>query len=239
MSFWNLLLSFCAGALTILSPCVLPLVPVVVVGAQVQDARAPFALAFGLAATFGTVGGFVASLGVDFGESPYLREIAAIAILAIGVILFLPACGERFALAVAPLQRLGTRLQNRLPQSGLAAQIAAGALLALIWAPCAGPTLAAAVALAARSGKLSIAMLSMGLYTLGAAGALLAIGFGFGQIAGLRRVAALRAGAAARSLLGGAFSLVGLLVLTGADHWLEAVAIAGMPDWLARAASGL
>lgn len=234
MSLWTLPLSFGAGVLTILSPCVLPLVPVVVAGARAQDPRAPLALAAGLAATFALVGGSLASLGVDFGDGPYLRAIAAVLILLVGLVLLVPALGHRFEAALAPLQELGGALQSRLPQSGLLGQAAAGALLALLWAPCAGPTLAAAFVLAARGGSLPFAMLSMGVFALGAAGALLALGYGLGRLAGARRGAALAAGAGARFALGGAFVLVALLILTGADHWLESLVLAHTPDWLTR-----
>lgn len=234
MSLWTLPLSFGAGVLTILSPCVLPLVPVVVAGARAQDPRAPLALAAGLAATFAIVGGFLASLGVDFGGAPYVREIAAVLILLVGLALLFPQFADRMEVALTPLQRLGGALQSRLPQSGLLGQAAAGALLALLWAPCAGPTLAAAFILAAKGGSLPFAMLSMGVFALGAAGALLALGYGVGRLAGARRGAALATGAAARSVLGTAFGVVGLMILTGADHWLESVVLAHSPDWLTR-----
>jgi cytochrome c biogenesis protein CcdA len=234
MALWTLPLSFAAGALTILSPCVLPLVPVVVAGARAQDPRAPLALAAGLAATFGVVGGVLASLGLDFGDGPHVREIAAVAILVVGLALLFPPLGDRFEAALAPLQKIGGALQARLPQAGLIGHAAAGALLALVWAPCAGPTLAAAFILAAKGGGLPFAMLSMGVFALGAASALLAVGYGVGRLAGARRNAALATGAAARLLLGAAFSLVGALILTGGDHWLETFALAHSPGWLTR-----
>jgi cytochrome c-type biogenesis protein len=239
MSLWTLPLSFFAGALTILSPCVLPLVPVVVAGARAENPRAPLALAGGMAITFGLVGGFLASLGVDFGGSPLLRDLAAALILLVGLVLIFPALAHRLEAALAPLQRLGAFLQTKLPSSGLSGQAAAGALLALVWAPCAGPTLAAAFVLAARGGSLPFAILSMSVFALGAAGALLALGYGFGRLAGAGRRAALATGAGARLLLGGAFALVGLSILTGADHWLETVLTAHMPDALIRFAASL
>ncbi len=234
MSLWTLPLSFAAGVLTIASPCVLSLVPIVVAGARAQDPRAPLALAAGMAATFAIVGGLLASIGVDFGDGPYLREIAAVAILLVGLALLSPALGHKFAAALAPLQRLGGALENRLPRAGLLGHAAAGALLALVWAPCAGPTLAAAFLLAARGGGLPFAMLSMGVFALGAASALLALGYGVGRLAGKRRGAALATGAAARMLFGAAFCLVGALILTSWDHRLESFAVAHTPGWLTR-----
>jgi cytochrome c biogenesis protein CcdA len=239
MSLWTLPLSFLAGVLTILSPCVLPLVPVVVSGARAQDPRAPLALAAGLAATFGIVGGLLASLGVDFGGSSVLRDLAAVLILLVGLTLMLPALAHRLETALAPLQRFADILREKLPNSGLLGQAAAGALLALVWAPCAGPTLAAAFVLAAKGGSLVFAIVSMSVFALGAAGALLALGYGLGRLAGSGRRAALATGAGARLLLGGAFVLVGLLILTGSDHWLESIFVAHMPDWLNRASGSL
>ena len=239
MSLWTVPVSFFAGVLTILNPCVLPLAPVVIAGARAQDPSAPVALAAGFAATFGIVGGFLASLGVDFGEGPYLREIAAILILLVGLALLLPTLGHRVETALGPLQQLGASLQEKLPQSGLVGQALAGALLALVWAPCAGPTLAAAFVLAAQGGSLLSAMLSMAFFALGAAGALLAVGYGLGRLAGAGRAAAVATGAAARTILGAAFSVVGLMILTGADHWLEAFATRHAPDWLIRLTSSV
>ena len=61
-------LALAAGMLTIFSPCVLPLAPIVVASARARDPRGPIALGFGLAATFGIVGGVLASFGVEFGD---------------------------------------------------------------------------------------------------------------------------------------------------------------------------
>ena len=211
----------------------------VVVGARAQDSRGPLALAAGMAATFGIVGGVLASLGLDFGGSPLLRGLAAALILLIGLALLFPAVAHRLEAGLAPLQRLANFLQTRLPGSGLLGQAAAGALLALVWAPCAGPTLAAAFVLAAKGGSLAFAIVSMTIFALGAAGALLVLGYGLGRLSGSGRRAALATGAGARLLLGGAFAAVGVLILTGGDHWLETIFVAHMPDWLNRASSSL
>ncbi len=114
MPLWTLPLSFLAGVLTLLSPCVLPLVPVVVAGARAQDSRGPLALAAGMAATFGIVGGFLASLGVDFGGSPLLRGLAAALILLIGLALLFPAVAHRLEAGLAPLQRLADFAANQI-----------------------------------------------------------------------------------------------------------------------------
>ncbi len=68
---------------------------------------------------------------------------------------------------------------------------------------------------------------------------MLVLGYGLGRLSGSGRRAALATGAGARLLLGGAFAAVGVLILTGGDHWLETIFVAHMPDWLNRASSSL
>ncbi len=230
-------LALAAGMLTIVSPCVLPLAPIVLASARAQDPRGPIALALGLALTFGLVGGALASFGVEFGDSFIVRAVSAVAMIAIGAALLFPSAGEVVEARLGILGRASEKLHKRLPQAGLVGQAATGAVLALAWAPCAGPTLGAALLLAAKGGSLAGAMLTMTVYALGAAGALLAVGFVLGRFAGKARLAA--AGAAGRIALGAAFALIGAAVLTGLDHRVEAILVAAMPNWLADFATSL
>jgi cytochrome c-type biogenesis protein len=77
----------------------------------------------------------------------------------------------------------------------------------------------------------------MTVYALGAAGALLGVGYAAGRIASKARFA--WAGAGGRVALGAAFVVIGALVLTGFDHHIEAVLVAAMPDWLTAFATSL
>jgi len=128
-------------------------------------------------------------------------------------------------------------LGKRLPQAGLAGQAATGVVLALAWAPCAGPTFGAALLLAAKAGTLGAVILTMTVYALGAAGALLAAGFVLGRFSAKARLAA--AGAVGRIALGAAFALIGAAILTGLDHRVEAILVAAMPNWLTDFATSL
>jgi cytochrome c-type biogenesis protein len=230
-------LAFAAGMLTILSPCVLPLAPIVVASARAQDPRGPIALGLGLALTFGIVGGLLASFGVEFGDSGIVRAISAAIMVAIGAALVFPAVGEAIERRLGFASRAADALSARLPKAGLVGQAAAGVVLALAWAPCAGPTLGAALFLAARGGSLASAMLTMTVYAIGAAGALIALGYALGRVAGRTRFAV--AGTRGRVALGAAFALIGAAILTGLDHHVEATFVAAMPDWLTAFASSL
>jgi cytochrome c-type biogenesis protein len=230
-------LAFAAGALTIFSPCVLPLAPIVIVSAREKNPLGPLALALGLALTFGVIGGLIAASGAEIGDSPVLRGVSAAIMVAIGAALLLPRVGETLERRLAVVGRTADWIGARLPGAGLLGQAAAGVVLALAWAPCAGPTLGAALALAASGGSLGAAMALMTIYALGAAAALLAAGFVLRGVAAKARLA--WAGAAGRVVLGAAFALIGVAILTGLDHKVEAVFVAAMPDWLTSFATSL
>ena len=230
-------LALAAGMLTIFSPCVLPLAPIVVASARARDPRGPIALGFGLAATFGIVGGVLASFGVEFGDSALARAASAVIMIAIGAALLVPAIGDRIERRLGFVGRAAEVMSERLPNAGLAGQAAAGVVLAFAWAPCAGPVLGAALILAAKGGSLAGAITTMTAYALGAAGALIGLGYAAGRVTSKARFA--WAGAGGRLALGAAFAIVGAAVLTGFDHQVEAVLVAAMPDWLTAFATSL
>jgi cytochrome c biogenesis protein CcdA len=230
-------LAFAAGMLTIFSPCVLPLAPIVVAAARARDPRGPIALGFGLAATFGIVGGVLASFGVEFGDSDLARAASAVVMVAIGAALLVPAIGERIERRLGFVGRAADVMSERLPNAGLAGQAAAGVVLAFAWAPCAGPILGAALLLAAKGGSLAAAIATMTAYAVGAGSALIGAGYAAGRVASKARF--VWAGAGGRLALGAAFVLIGAAVLTGFDHHIEAVLVAAMPDWLTAFATSL
>jgi cytochrome c biogenesis protein CcdA len=237
----NLLLTlpiaFAAGMLTIFSPCILPLAPIVVASARATDPRGPIALGLGLAATFGVVGGILASFGVEFGDSVLARTGSAVIMIAIGAALLAPAIGDRIERQLGFVGRAADVVSERLTKAGLAGQAAAGVVLAFAWAPCAGPILGAALVLAAKGGSLAAAIATMTVYALGAAGALIGVGHAAGRVGSKARFA--WAGAGGRLVLGAAFLVIGAAVLTGLDHHIEGVLVAAMPDWLTAFATSL
>jgi cytochrome c-type biogenesis protein len=228
-------LAFAAGALTILSPCILPLAPIVVAAVGAEDRRGPLALAAGLAATFAVVGGTLAAFGVEFGAVAGLRDVSAAMMIAMGLILIVPALAEGLEARLAGLADLSQTLATRLPKAGLLGQAATGAVLALAWARCAAPTLGGALALAAAGGSVPAAMLTMLAYALGTASALVAIGFALGRLTATARRRTLSTGARGRLAFGAALAAVGALVVTGLDHEIEAALLAAMPDRLINA----
>jgi cytochrome c biogenesis protein CcdA len=110
-----------------------------------------------------------------------------------------------------------------------------GALLGAVWTPCAGPTLGAASLLAAQGKSLPEVAAVMLTFGVGASVPLLVVGAVSGEALRRWRGRMLSAGRSGKWLLGASALMVSLLILTGADHVLETVAVAHSPDWLIRA----
>lgn len=225
-------LAFIAGVFGILSPCVWPLVPVVTSSAAVSGRSGPVYLALGLSISFAAAGTLLTLLLVSTGMDPELfRYIAAALLISVALVLVLPALNHRITLwlsATSARFRLGGR-----PGSASApGQFGVGALLGLVWLPCVGPTLGAAIALASLGQSLSLAFVVMLAYGIGTAGVLLIAGVASGKLLSRWRPRMMSASGAGKKLLGGTLLLLGLLVLTGFDKVLEAWAVELVPSWL-------
>ena len=205
--------------------------PIVVAGAQARGPAGPLVLAAGLALTFGVVGGVLASLGFAI-DMPVVRGVSALVMVVVGAVMLIPLLDARAEQVLAPLSALAESLSDRLPAAGLLGQFAAGIVLAFAWAPCIGPTIGAAFALAASGRSLPLAMATMSTFAVGAAASLLAVGYGIGRLAAHSRTLVRRVARLGQAALGCAFVLVGALVLTGVDRALEGRFVEAMPDWL-------
>ncbi len=233
--FPTLALGALAGALSTLSPCVLPLIPIVLATAAGQHRLGPLALAAGLALSFAALGLFVATVGFAVGlDAGLFRAVGGAMLVALGAVLLLPALQARVALAAGPVGTWTEQRFGAMPGAGLGGQFGVGLLLGVVWVPCVGPTLGAASLLAARGEDLGQVAMTMLAFGLGAALPLLLLGL-------LSREALLRwrgrmfaAGTGGRRILGGALVAVGVLILTGLDKRLEASLLDFAPEWLIR-----
>ena len=228
-------LSLVAGGLSTLSPCVLPLVPILVGTAFSAHRLGPFALAAGLALSFTVVGVFVASLGSSLGIDPAaFRTVAAVLLLAFGVLLLSSRLQERFAFATSGVSGAGQSLLARFTFEGLPGQFLLGMLLGIVWSPCVGPTLGAAVTLASQGQNLAQVTLLMALFGVGAGTPLVALGLASRQAVGRIRGKLLAAGKIGKQLLGGVMLLLGFLILSGLDKAFETWVLRHAPEWLVR-----
>lgn len=224
--------SFAAGALSSLSPCVLPLLPIVVASALREHRHGPLALAAGLVLASAAAGLVLASVGFSLGlDRDAVRSAAAVLMALAGLVLFVPRLQEAVAGLLAPVAAGAGTLTGRLP-SGLAGQFVLGALLGAVWTPCTGPTLAAAVTLAARSENLGRATTVMLVFGVGAVVPLLALAYGSRCALTASRPRLATLAAIGKPAMGAALLLVGVLTLAGADKAIEAWMVARMPGWL-------
>ena len=112
----------------------------------------------------------LASVGFSIGIDPSFLRLAMAALLgAAGVVLLVPALQDRLGSLASPVAGRGQALFDRLQPSGIMGQFALGGVLGVIWSPCSGPTLGAAVGLAAQGDSIGSAAATMAAFALGAA----------------------------------------------------------------------
>ncbi len=222
-----------AGVLTMLSPCVLPLAPVLMAAAVAQHRLGPLALSAGVAGSFTLLGVLLAAFGARLGlDNEAFRIVAAVVFVALGTLLVSSRLQAAFTRLTARLTGAGDNLLTRFSFDGLGGQFALGALLGIVWTPCVGPTLGAAVTLASRGQDLGEIALLMFVFGIGASLPLLAIGV-LSRAAFTRSRGPLRVvGVWGRSVLGVLLIALGLLSLTHADRTLEAWLVDHSPAWL-------
>lgn len=226
-------LAFLAGTLSILSPCVLPLLPIVLGAAATEHRFGPLALAGGLAVSFVAIGLFFATIGFSLGlDSGVLREASAVVLVLIGVVLVIPPLQARLAVAAGPVAQWTDSRFGGLSRQGLWGQLGMGLLLGAVWSPCVGPTLGAASALAAEGRDLGQVGATMLVFGIGAALPLLLLGLVSRDVLMRQRRQLLAAGKGLKTALGVVLMSGGLLVVTGLDKRLEAVLVDASPAWL-------
>ena len=229
----SILLGLLAGVLSTLSPCVLPLLPLVVGGAASAGAAGVWLLAAGLALSFTAIGLFVATIGFAIGlDGTVFRTISAVLLAAVGLVLLSAALQRRFAVATGGVSDGGSRLLARISPQGSLGQLAVGLMLGAVWAPCVGPTLGTASMLAAQRqdlGQVATVMLAFG---LGAALPLLLIATVSRQAMLRWRGRMMQAGSAGKVAFGSVALITALFILTGTDHALETWAVVNSPAWL-------
>lgn len=228
-----MLLALLAGVLSILSPCVLPLVPVVLAGAVAEHRLAPLALAAGVALSFTAIGLFVATIGFSIGlDMTVFRTGAAILLVLVGAVLLVPRLQVGFATAAGPVSNWTQSRFGGLSPSGISGQFGVGLLLGAVWTPCVGPTLGAASIMAARGENLGMVALTMLAFGIGTALPLL-------LLSTLSREALLRwrgrmmsTASGLKMALGVLLILAGAMTLTGFDRTVQTILLDALPSWM-------
>lgn len=228
-------IAYAAGLLTALSPCVLPLLPIVVGGALQQHRAAPLLMGLGMTTAFTMGGWLIGALGPALGlDALWMHRAAAFSLIFFGLALWFEPLTRVVYRLVQPLAiRADLMAEEVRDHRSHAASFFFGGLLGLAWSPCAGPMLVSAVALVATGRDAEFGALLMGLFGLGAATPLVLAAYasraGFGRL----RDWALGHSAVLRHGFGVLAVLSGIFIATGLDKQLATWAIAILPDaWL-------
>jgi cytochrome c biogenesis protein CcdA len=226
-------LALLAGFLSTLSPCVLPIVPILLGSAMNAHRRAPLALAAGLAISYASIGTALAGAGAVLQlDSELVRRTGAALLGLFALVILSTSLQQRFAAATSGIGNAGNRLLSRLQLNGLYGQFVVGLVLGMIWSPCVGPTLGAAIVLASQGNHLAGSAVLMGLFGVGAALPIVILGY-FSRSAIMRvRGKLLQAGKAGKFALGSAMLLIAIATISGRDRRAEAWLVNHSPPWL-------
>ena len=222
------LFAFVAGILTILSPCILPVVPLIAGTASSGGGRRLAGIILGFAVTFVALTVVLASTLAAAGvTTDGLRLASALLLGLFGATLAIPRLRQWVEARLAVLASLGGRLAGRAVRPGFATGLVLGASIGLIWAPCVGPIMATVIAAAITSGPTPDAAIVALAYACGAAIPLVVVGY-----AGRRAVERLgepRRRAKATQGLGTLTLVTAVLVATGLDVPVETAVANALP----------
>jgi cytochrome c-type biogenesis protein len=225
-------LAFLAGVIGILSPCVWPLVPIIMSSAANSGHFGPLFLALGLATAFAVAGTFLSLLLLNLGLNPdVFRYVATVLLILIAFLLISKRLGEW---ASNQLSLLTSRFNTAGGDAtgSVAGQFGIGALLGLVWLPCVGPTLGAAIALASIGQDLSVAFVVMFAFGVGTAAALLSAAWFSSSLLRKIRPNMMKQPNNGKRILGVLLLALGLMVFTGLDKTFETATVNMLPDWI-------
>jgi cytochrome c biogenesis protein CcdA/thiol-disulfide isomerase/thioredoxin len=221
------LFAIVAGAGTAVTPCVLPVLPALLSASATGGRRRPLGIVTGLAVAYTVAISALAKVidGVGLADDS-VRTFAIAVLLAFGLALLVPRIGERMEALLAPLSRLGPRSRG----NGFWSGVGVGGALGLLYAPCAGPILAAVVSVSAtRGSSLELIVIAIG-FSLGSAAVLLVFALG-----GRRAASAIRRAGRGLTLhraVGVVMVVTAFLMLANLDVRFQTALANDFPDFL-------
>jgi len=228
----ELLFGYLAGLLTLINPCVLPVLPIVLASAMQAGRHGPLAIAAGMCLSFVSIGMLIATAGHSIGLTEQLMsQIGAVMMMVFGLVLLVPQFNSAFATATASFSNQADSNFSSMPATSMKTHFVGGLLLGAIWSPCVGPTLGGAISLASQGKNLGWAFLIMLSFGLGISTVIVALGYGT-QEAIKRRQNSMRGLAQrAKPIMGIVFILVGLMIFFKFHHVIEGWFVSVLPYW--------
>lgn len=229
----ELVFAYAAGLLTLINPCVLPVLPIVLATALQASRHGPAVLALGMSLSFVALGLGVTVFGYALGLTPEdIAKGGAVLMIGFGLILLVPRFSTAFSTATAGVASSADTSLDTIDRSTLRGQFLGGVLLGAVWSPCIGPTLGGAISLASQGTNLLWAALIMVAFAMGVSTVILALGYGARSALQRRQALMRRIAHAARPAMGVVFIAVGLALLFNIHHMVEAWLLGVMPGWL-------
>ena len=229
-----MLFAVVAGAGTAVTPCVLPVLPALLSASATGGRRRPIGIVTGLAVTHTIAIVALASVidGVGLAEGA-VRTLAIAVLFLFGLALLMPLFGDRIEAALSRLARFGPRSRG----TGFWSGVGVGGALGFLYAPCAGPILAAVISLSATSGS-SADVLAVALaYSVGSSAVLLLIAFGGRRIG--ERIRRAGRGPALQRALGAIMVATAALMAADLDVRFQTALANHFPSFLTNPTSAI
>lgn len=223
----TLALAFVAGVITILSPCVLPLLPLILATATQRGRARPYGVILGFIAAFSAATLALSALVKALGVPPDLnRTLSAVVLVLLGLVMLVPGLQLQF-------ERWAGGLAGRAPAAagaGFGGGLVVGLGLGLAWSPCVGPIMASVITLALNQavgpGAVGITLA----FSLGTALPMAAVLIGGRSL--VRRLDFYgRHAQAIQQVFGLVVALTGLAIWFGWDRGIQIALLEWFPGW--------
>lgn len=208
VSIVTIVMAIGAGLASVLSPCVLPVIPIIMAGAERSDRLRPLIIVTGLSISFMAMGAISSLFGaLLIGKTRYIEIAGAVVIVLMGLmVMFDMSIFKRFY-----------QLSNiRVKGEGRVGAMILGMSLGIIWVPCVGPFLSSTLTMVATSGQLVTGIILLAFYSVGLALPMLIVGYS-SQLLQNKIKGMLRHESILRYVTGGILVLFGLYPLVAGN----------------------
>jgi cytochrome c biogenesis protein CcdA len=239
----NLGLAMIAGFLSTLQPCVLPLIPIIFGGAILQNKYAPIYIGLGMVVFYTLLGALTGFIEPLFGFEPsQFQTIGAVMMVGSGIMLLSPQLLSKFSILFSSFLNLLNRRAGSLSFESPISCLLLGAILSLMWTPCAGPMLASTLTILT-SGLMADGdtntqtvlqgSVLLGVYGIGTAIPLVTLSYITRSAFSSWSKGLIKAQELLTKILGIFFVMIGVLILTGAMKMIEIYLLTILPEsWL-------